>query len=227
MVSKKTPKKEMIMKEAEKIFAEKGFHGTTIRDISKACQSNVALIYYYFNDKKDLYEHILDHTFQCLYEIVSESLKAGESEEEKVSHFIAAYIRFMGSRKFFARIMAREMAEGGRHIEQFVEKYLARSFGNLKKCITGGCDRSVFRNLDRDLTPLSLMGMMGFFFFASPMVKKVLALQDYDREFLDRLTAHTSELIFHGLKCMPFADRTTLEGSTKLGEETRPQKEVH
>jgi AcrR family transcriptional regulator len=208
MSSKKTPKQEKIMEEAEKIFAEKGFHGTTIRDISTSSQSNVALIYYYFKDKKDLYGQILDQTLQSLYEIVSEAMKQGESDEEKISCFIASYISFLGTKKYFARIIAREMAEGGQHIEQFIDRYFARSYGIVKQCIKEGSDRGTFRNLDGNLTPLSLMGMMGFFFFASPLVKRMLAMDDYDRPFLDRLTRHTTELVSYGLKGKPEGDPT-------------------
>lgn len=53
-------KKEIIIKQATKLFAQKGFDGTSIRDICKASNANVALISYYWGGKKELYEYIID-----------------------------------------------------------------------------------------------------------------------------------------------------------------------
>jgi TetR/AcrR family transcriptional regulator len=192
-------KREMIMEEAEKIFAERGFYGSSIRDIAKACGSNVALIYYYFKDKEDLYEKILDETFRKLHGIVYKSMESTEKEDEKLRLFISSYIHFMGTRKYIPRIIAREMAEGGAHVEKILDRYFAHIFLRVSETIEEGREKSFSAEIHRELTPLSLIGMMGFFFFASPMVKKVLHIKEYSGDFLDRLTEHTTRMAFYGL----------------------------
>ncbi|HEY1268842.1 MAG TPA: helix-turn-helix domain-containing protein, partial [Candidatus Binatia bacterium] len=47
-------KLEEILKCAAKIFAEKGFHSTSIRDISRATGMSLAGLYYYFRTKEEL-----------------------------------------------------------------------------------------------------------------------------------------------------------------------------
>ena len=44
-------KKIIIMQTAEKLFAEYGYGGTSIRMITTACRMNPAMIYYYFRSK--------------------------------------------------------------------------------------------------------------------------------------------------------------------------------
>jgi len=211
---KGTARRELIQEEAEKIFAEHGFHGTSIRDIAKACESNVALIYYYFKDKEDLYEHILDDTFRGLYETVLASMDHAETEEEKIKQFISSYIHFMGTRKYIPRILAREMAEGGAHVEKILDRYFRQIFHQLIECIEQGRKKNFSPGLHERLTPLSIVGMMGFFFFASPMVKKVLNTKEYSREFLDTLTTHTTRLVFYGL-CGSDGSSTLCPGAHK------------
>lgn len=59
--------KERILDAAVKLFAEKGFDGTTVNEIANKAQVNKALIYYYFDNKAD----ILDYLVQFLLENVA------------------------------------------------------------------------------------------------------------------------------------------------------------
>ena len=51
-------KKEQIEKAARRLFREKGYHDTSLRDISRQAGVSVSSISYYFGTKEDLY-HIL------------------------------------------------------------------------------------------------------------------------------------------------------------------------
>ncbi len=48
-------KRERIVDAAGELFAERGFDGTTVRDICQAADANVAAVNYYFGDKQRLY----------------------------------------------------------------------------------------------------------------------------------------------------------------------------
>ena len=49
-------KQVQIMETAETLFAEKGFNGTSVRDIAEKAQVNLAMISYYFGSKEKLFE---------------------------------------------------------------------------------------------------------------------------------------------------------------------------
>ena len=50
---------ELILDAAERLFAEKGFDATTIKDIAAESRQNSALIYYYYDSKATLYRHVI------------------------------------------------------------------------------------------------------------------------------------------------------------------------
>lgn len=52
--------KEKILKAAIKLFAEKGFDGTSIREICKEAEVNICMISYYWGGKKELYQGIIE-----------------------------------------------------------------------------------------------------------------------------------------------------------------------
>ncbi|MGV8118451.1 MAG: CerR family C-terminal domain-containing protein [Candidatus Xenobiia bacterium LiM19] len=113
---------------------------------------------------------------------------------------IKAYISFMGTRTNIPRIMAREMAEGGEHFAIIMQRYISRNYAVLQDTIKSGVEKGVFSPVDLTLSPLCMIGMMVFFFFASPTIKRILNRQEYDREFLEQLTAQVTYIFFNGIK---------------------------
>lgn len=51
--------KEKIMKAARNLFADQGYEGTSVREIAKAADVNVASLNYYFASKENLFHEIL------------------------------------------------------------------------------------------------------------------------------------------------------------------------
>ncbi|HED23724.1 MAG TPA: TetR/AcrR family transcriptional regulator, partial [Firmicutes bacterium] len=51
--------KQRILNAAEEVFAEKGFDGARVDDISNRAGVNKALLYYYFSGKQDLFEELV------------------------------------------------------------------------------------------------------------------------------------------------------------------------
>ncbi len=52
--------KERILSAAVKLFAEKGYEGTSIREICKLANANICLISYYWGGKRELYQGIME-----------------------------------------------------------------------------------------------------------------------------------------------------------------------
>jgi AcrR family transcriptional regulator len=59
-------RKHSIINAARPLFAEKGFHGTSIREIARAADVSEALIYKHFPSKEALYDELLDYTREML-----------------------------------------------------------------------------------------------------------------------------------------------------------------
>ena len=62
--------REKLIEAAGEIFAEKGLHGTSIRDITQRAGANIASVNYHFHDKFELYALVLrrpdPHTMETL-----------------------------------------------------------------------------------------------------------------------------------------------------------------
>lgn len=64
--SKYDQKLVFVLKTAAAIFAEKGYHSTSIRDISRATKMSLSGLYYYFGSKEELLFLIQDYCFSTV-----------------------------------------------------------------------------------------------------------------------------------------------------------------
>lgn len=90
-------KRQEILKAAMELFAEKGFRGTTTRDLAARAGVNEAIIFRYFTNKTGLYRAILE-------EKVQQGREAHYKEVEQLarSSDTRTFLEFVGN-KFFER----------------------------------------------------------------------------------------------------------------------------
>jgi AcrR family transcriptional regulator len=84
-----------ILVAAAEAFAEKGFHGSTIRDIAVRAQVSVPGLYHHFPSKGHLLERIMDDTMDALISTTEAALAvADDGPAERLQAIVAAHVRF-------------------------------------------------------------------------------------------------------------------------------------
>jgi TetR/AcrR family transcriptional regulator, cholesterol catabolism regulator len=96
-VPKENEKREKICDIAAKLFVEKGFERTTIRDIADAGGFNSASLYYYFEDKEDILYDILIKIMDDSLEQLQEIKESNLSLKEKLYAAIQLHTRVYGT----------------------------------------------------------------------------------------------------------------------------------
>ncbi|GAB3890808.1 hypothetical protein GCM10028803_01980 [Larkinella knui] len=86
---------ERIKEAAKNVFLEKGFDGTTTRDIAKAAGINSALMNYYFRSKEKLFQTIFDDMCGLMFEGMLELLNQPISLREKISKLMDHQFQMM------------------------------------------------------------------------------------------------------------------------------------
>ena len=102
--------RERIMKAAERLFAERGYDGTSIRAIVARARVNQAAINYHFEGKDGLYREVLRTAFRGLTE--SQLEHAAEAKDMSRESALAAFIR-----RQLQPLLARD--EASRHLRIF------------------------------------------------------------------------------------------------------------
>jgi AcrR family transcriptional regulator len=80
--SKGRQTREAIEQAARKLFAERGFHGTTLADITSAAGKSPAVFYRYFDDKEDLLAALAESFLHDIVEPSGVSVSLPDSPED-------------------------------------------------------------------------------------------------------------------------------------------------
>lgn len=90
--------KATIMEAALELFANQGFHNTTISQIAKSAGVSKGLLYNYFKGKDELLSAIMLDAFQEGSEIITEELKLPDTPKEHLSHIIDGFVAMLKNR---------------------------------------------------------------------------------------------------------------------------------
>ena len=102
-------KQIQIIEAAEKLFSEKGFNGTSVRDIAEHAGVNLAMISYYFGSKEKLMEALFTYRGDSIrMQLEGMLYNKGMEPLEKFYQLIDYYIERFQKQECFHRIMARE-----------------------------------------------------------------------------------------------------------------------
>lgn len=101
-------KLQQILKIAAKIFAEKGFHRTSVRDISRATRRSLAGLYYYFRTKEELLYLIQERCFMTLLQRWEAAATAEMDARARVRLFAENHLSFFWHNMPEMKVMAHE-----------------------------------------------------------------------------------------------------------------------
>jgi AcrR family transcriptional regulator len=157
-------KLQQILKTAAKIFAEKGFHRTSVRDIARATQMSLAGLYYYFATKEELLYLIQERCFVTLLERWQEAAKLELDARARIRLFAENHLSFFWHNMHEMKVMAHEDES---LTGEFNEKILVlkrRYVKVLMDLIAELQDREGGPSIDLRVATFSLFGMMNWIY---------------------------------------------------------------
>jgi AcrR family transcriptional regulator len=132
-----------IIKAVRKVFAEKGFHGTTTRELAEAAQVSEALLFKHFPNKEALYSAMMLSCCQQKDEGLCERLMALEPSASTLVlmvHLLASHMlmrRPAGNHDETpqVRLMLRSMLEDGEFARLFLQGMAADWVRKVQECV--------------------------------------------------------------------------------------------
>src|SRR5699024_5641250 len=104
-------KQLQILDAAEELFAQRGFIGTTVRDIAAKAQVNVAMISYYFGSKEKLLESLLINRTAQSRALLKDLNKDKQTDPwSKIEKIIDFYVDHLLNNRRFHTIMSRQIS---------------------------------------------------------------------------------------------------------------------
>jgi len=107
-VARYDQKLEFILRTAARIFAEKSYHSTSMRDISRATNVSLAGLYHYCKSKEELLFLIQDNCFGRVLERLEQRLLEVEDPSAKLAIFIENHLSFFAANMSEMKVLSHE-----------------------------------------------------------------------------------------------------------------------
>ncbi len=101
-------KLEFILRNAARIFAEKSYHSTSMRDISRATNVSLAGLYHYCKSKEELLFLIQDNCFGRVLERLEQRLQDVGDPIAKLGIFIENHLSFFAANMAEMKVLSHE-----------------------------------------------------------------------------------------------------------------------
>lgn len=137
--------KQKILEHAGQLFALRGYHNTSAKDICKSAGVNAAAINYHFQGKDGLYEQIMAQAIEhFLHKDFVESLDTrNASAEEKLDALIHHMVKnILEPRSWHAKVWAREIVTPSPVIEVVLAKEAHTRASIIKKVVIEACGKT-------------------------------------------------------------------------------------
>ncbi|HSQ24762.1 MAG TPA: TetR/AcrR family transcriptional regulator [Pyrinomonadaceae bacterium] len=163
--SRRDQKLELILRTSARIFAEKSYHSTSMRDISRATGVSLAGLYHYCKSKEELLFLIQDHCFGRVLERLEQRIKGIDDPFEKLRIFIDNHLSFFATNMAEMKVLSHEAeslaGDMHKHVSGKKEKYAKLARKILREIQER---ESKTARVDLTVATYALFGMMNWIY---------------------------------------------------------------
>jgi AcrR family transcriptional regulator len=198
--------KERLLKEAEILFAQKGFEGVSVREITRAARCNLAAVNYHFGNKENLYLEVFRRRWMPRARRIQESFRqALETDGDRsLNHIIQSLaLAFLkgpmseAEHRYHHQLMAREIAQPTAALEMLAEQVMRPFFRELTDMIRPLAPEGIHEE-ELMLGAMGIFAMILYFSFGRLAVTRLLGYE-YDEALRKRLSGYIADFSIAGL----------------------------
>lgn len=154
-------RQQEVIKTAARVFAEQGFHATSMQDLIAATQLTAGGLYHYIGSKDQLLVRICDQLMEPLLQQVRTIVASNDRPEAQLREIVRAWMAHVERNRDHMKVFQQE-----RHVLEHEPQWRAvrRQRKEFEEMLAGVLERGEreggFRFADRDLALRALLGMV-------------------------------------------------------------------
>ena len=154
-------RRQAIITEAIRLFSEKGFRGTTTRELAAAVGVSEPVIYQHFATKKDLYAAIIEHESQKAAADLDYCRNAGTVDDKVAFLTLGRLIwNWYEDDRTLSRLLFFSALEGNELSDMFFTRHAAGFLDVVSGFIRTRIEAGAFRPMDPETLAWSFIGMV-------------------------------------------------------------------
>jgi AcrR family transcriptional regulator len=190
-----------LLEMAGEVFAEKGFHAATVRDICSAAGANVASVNYYFGDKQRLYIEAVKHAHGCRFNDPPPDWSADTPPEDKLRDFVVGMLTHLLDQSqppWTIKLILREMIEPSEACRELTEQKIRPMatvlFGIVTEILPPGTPLARIH-----MTAFSIVGQCLFYRVQATVARHLIGAEQFDALTIEQIAEHIVHFSLTGL----------------------------
>ena len=188
----KEERKEIVLRHAKEVFSEKGYHRAKISDIIQRAGIARGTFYLYFENKRDVFESILDHLLARLEQIIQPiSLQEGEPPPlEQLKRILRSLIELALEDKGQTQILLNRAGGLDTDFDQKLDEFYDILLVRIEAAIRHGTSLGLVRDCEPQIAARCVLGS----------VKEIIYLISTDEDGSIGIDAILDELFKFGMQ---------------------------
>jgi len=205
-VDKDSVTRERILDTAEGLFAEKGFHAVSVRQITGKADCNLSAINYHFGNKENLYLEVFrsrvvpraQRIRGAFRKILEEN--PPKSPEGLIRAVALSFIKGPltdEERRRHVQLISKEMDKPSEAFELVADQMMRPFIAQFGRLLQG----TLPKTLEKErlmLLLFSIFSQVLYFTFAGPVIRRITG-RDYDEAFKNSLVDHITAFCLNGI----------------------------
>ncbi|MGD0119094.1 MAG: TetR/AcrR family transcriptional regulator [Candidatus Binatus sp.] len=153
-------RRAQVLRHAKRIFARKGYHRTNVADIIARARIARGTFYLYFQNKKDLFEELLEQVVNELTQRV-QRLRVGPGEADPVDQLRANLTRVLSyvlAERELTDILLNHSTGFDHELDDKIQDFYDRIAALIKRSLDLGIEMSLVRNSDTRAVSYAILG---------------------------------------------------------------------
>jgi len=186
--------RERILDVAEALFAERGYDGTTLRDVASRVGLRIPSLYNHFGSKESLYAAVLARDVGPVLRLMVELLAQGRDASTAAPELIAVVMDTLAARPALPRLIQHETLSGGQRLTPMLRNFIVPLLAHGRAMAETSALEAGWEHEDVPLLVLAIYHVVVGFFSMAPLYKDLNGTDLLADEALARQTRFLTQL---------------------------------
>jgi len=186
-----------ILDAAERLFAARGYAGTTTRDIARCAGIQKRMVFYYFPRKDALYGAVLERIVAALVSIHEQFRE--QPAPVGLADAVEGIVAFTAGNLDAVKLLLREIIDDGPHLPALARTQLGPLFARGAAEVERNVARGAFHPTEPMHALVGVGGLTLMYFLMAPLLRRIWDRDPLAPEALAAQAASACALLLHGL----------------------------
>jgi len=149
---------ELILNEGWKLFQQKGYRGVTIDELCLRCGLSKPTVYYYFQDKENLFVQVLKHKLHGFHNVIELPGTLTERLQRVATSILESF-----ENEYTTLLRDREHLKKPENLQGLREAFRGEMFGPLISLMRQGIQQGELEEDDPEVLTLVFLGIINNF----------------------------------------------------------------